>query len=119
MKKMIASFVAIGMTIALLGCSPTSDGGHDHDHDHEGHAHTSATPEASETVNITPTPGQKVEVSSQGTKFDPAVPVGSIPDGSWACVMGDEVHFASGDKGAGECPVCGMNLTQTGGEKQS
>jgi ABC-type Fe3+-hydroxamate transport system substrate-binding protein len=115
MKKMIASFVAIGLTIALLGCSQTSDEGHDHDH--EGHTHASATPKVSETVNITPTPGQKVEVSSQGTKFDPAVPVGSIPDGSWACVMGDEVHFASSDKGAGECAVCGMNLTQTGGEK--
>ena len=66
-----------------------------------------------------PTPGQKVEVSAGGTEFEPAVPVDSIPDGSWACVMDGKVHYAATEKGAGECTVCGMNLTQTGGEKQS
>jgi hypothetical protein len=114
MKKMMMTLVAIGMTIALIGCSQGGDTG---EHNHEGHAHASATPKAAQTVSITPTPGQKLEVASEGTEFDPAVPVSSIPDGTWACVMGETVHYASTDKGAGKCTICGMNLAQIGAEK--
>ena len=113
MTKMIAAILAIGTTLILAACSqPATD-----THDHEGHTHASATPTAAQTVSITPTPGQKVEVASGGTEFDPAVPLNAIPDGSWACVMDDTVHYASTDKGAGECPICGMNLVQAGDEK--
>jgi len=111
MKKMLASLVAIGLTVAILGCTQSPEAGGD---SHEGHTHASATPKAAQTKAVTPTPGQKVEVAAGGTEFDPAVPADSIPDGSWACIMDDKVHYASSDKGAGECPVCGMNLAQTG-----
>ena len=72
MKKMIASFVAIGMTIALLGCSPTSDGGHDHDHEGHGqdnHAHASATPKAAQTVSITPHSGPESRSLGRGHRI--------------------------------------------------
>ena len=114
MKKTILTLLAIGMTMVILGCSqePVTEGNTD-----VGQPQASTTPKAAQTVAITPTPGQKVEVAAGGTEFDPAVPASSIPDGSWACVMNDTVHFAASDKGAGECPVCGMNLVQTGGDK--
>lgn len=111
MKKMMTTIVATGLALALWGCSQQAPDSH------EGHAHASATPKAAQTVSITPTPGQKVEVAAAGTEFDPAVPLASIPDGSWACVMDDKVHYAAGEKGEGKCTVCGMKLVQTGGEK--
>lgn len=116
MKKKIVTLLVVGMTIALLGCSQSPEAGGDN-HEGHAHAHAHATPKAAQTVSITPTPGQKVEVTAGGTEFDPAVPVSSVPDGSWACVMGDSVHYASTDKGAGKCTICGMNLVQTGAGK--
>lgn len=114
MKKMIVSLIVTGMTVAILGCSQSPDAGRD---SQEGHTHASATPKAAQIVSTTPIPGQKVEIAAEGTEFDPSVPARSIPDGSWACIMDDKVHFASSDKGAGECPVCGMNLVLTGADK--
>ncbi|ACY14292.1 hypothetical protein [Haliangium ochraceum] len=55
-----------------------------------------------------------VEVSAEGTRFDPAVEVAAIPEGAWMCDMGT-VHYASMEKGDGKCPVCTMELTQKGG----
>ena len=109
MKKLIATMIATGLTLTMLGCSQPADDG--------GGPKASGTPKASQTVSVTPTPGQKVEVATGGTEFKPAVPVGSIPDGNWACVMNEAVHYASADKGAGKCTVCGMNLVQIGKEE--
>jgi mono/diheme cytochrome c family protein len=55
-----------------------------------------------------------VEVSAEGTRFDPAVSADRIPPGAWMCEMGG-VHYASLDPGDGSCPVCGMRLTQQEG----
>jgi len=49
-------------------------------------------------------------VAAEGTRFDPAVPVESIPDGSWMCNMNGHVHYAAKNKGDGKCPVCSMAL---------
>jgi len=113
MKNIMTAFIAGGITVALLGCSQSPEGGHGH----EGHAHASATPKAAQTVAVTPTPGEMVEIAAGGTEFDPSVPVGSIPQGSWACVMAEKVHYASADKGEGKCVVCGMNLVAVGAEE--
>lgn len=52
-----------------------------------------------------------VEVAAAGTKFDPPVSKGQIPEGAWYCDMGS-VHYARRDKGDGKCALCGMKLKQ-------
>ena len=105
MKTTIAFIIAALTTAALAcpgsspnsGCAPdnTAMASPDHDHSSSEHkAHTKGT----------------VEVTDNGTKFDPAVAKSKIPDGAWACVMGGKVHYASMEKGKGECPLCGMDL---------
>lgn len=53
----------------------------------------------------------KVQIASEGTKFEPPVAPEAIPEGSWMCEMGT-VHYARAHKGDGKCPVCGMHLTE-------
>lgn len=108
MKTTIA-FIIAALTTAVLacpgsspnsGCAPdnTAMASPDHDHSSSEHkAHTKGT----------------VEVADDGTKFDPPVAKDRMPDGSWACIMGGTVHYASMKKGKGECPLCGMDLKQT------
>lgn len=118
MKKTIVVLFISVISAALLGCSqPDHDdqahGAHGHDHGPDGHSHASETPgAAAETVTVTPTPGQKVEVSQGGTEFAPPIPVSAIPDGGWACVVENRVHYATADKGEGVCVVCGTKLIQ-------
>ena len=45
MKKMLASLVAIGLTVAILGCTQIPEAGGD---SHVGHTHASATPKAAQ-----------------------------------------------------------------------
>lgn len=52
-----------------------------------------------------------VEVTKEGTKFDPPVKPEQIPEGAWYCDMGT-VEYAALEKGDGKCPVCGMMLKQ-------
>jgi hypothetical protein len=54
-----------------------------------------------------------VDVSAEGTQFDPPVTPEQIPPGAWYCPM-DTVHYASLQQGDGSCPVCGMTLLQRG-----
>lgn len=57
-----------------------------------------------------------VEVTAEGTEFDPPISPARIPDGAWYCDMGT-THWAQAEKGDGTCPVCGMFLTEKeGGE---
>ena len=53
----------------------------------------------------------KVEVPAEGKRFTPPVDIEEIPAGAWMCDMGT-VHYASGEKNDGTCPVCGMDLLQ-------
>lgn len=46
-----------------------------------------------------------------GTRHDPALDIAEVPAGHWMCDMGS-VHYSSAIEGNGECPVCGMKLTQ-------
>ena len=50
-----------------------------------------------------------VEVSAEGTEFEPAVDLAQIPEGAYYCPM-ETVHYASLEPGT--CPVCGMELEQ-------
>ncbi len=52
-----------------------------------------------------------VEVSKEGTRFDPAVEKEQVPAGAWICDMGT-VEYARTEKGDGKCPVCGMMLKE-------
>jgi hypothetical protein len=54
-----------------------------------------------------------VEVSAEGTRFDPPVLPEQLPDGVWFCDMGT-VHFAIAGTGEQRCPICGMRLTTRG-----
>ncbi len=56
-------------------------------------------------------PEGPVEVTAEGTSFDPPVTADRIPEGAWYCDMGT-AHYAATDKGDGACPLCGMDLTQ-------
>jgi hypothetical protein len=51
----------------------------------------------------------RVEVSREGTTFDPPVEIGQLPGGVWYCDMGT-VHYARRDLGDGKCAVCNMTL---------
>jgi YHS domain-containing protein len=53
--------------------------------------------------------GPMVEVSADGSRYEPPVAKSRIPDGAWICDMGT-VHYASLSEGT--CPICNMRLTQ-------
>ena len=53
--------------------------------------------------------GPMVEVSAEGSRYEPPVAKSRIPDGAWICDMGT-VHYASLSEGT--CPICNMRLTQ-------
>ena len=53
-----------------------------------------------------------VEVSAEGTEFDPPVQAAQLPDGVWYCNMDETVHYARAEEGDGTCPKCGMKLVQ-------
>jgi len=63
------------------------------------------------------TKSDTVEVSKEGTKFDPPVKAAQIPEGAWMCDMGT-VHYARMDKGDGKCALCSMDLVQKGADGQ-
>jgi hypothetical protein len=96
MKHVINLALAVTLALVIFGCSKPA-----------------STEKEVAQVAATATPSaEKVAVSAEGTKFDPAVPVAQIPDEAWACVMGGTVHYAAMDKGTGKCAICKMNLVQ-------
>ena len=52
-----------------------------------------------------------IQVSAEGTKFDPAIASERLPAGVLYCDMAGTVHFATRDAKTEKCPVCGMELT--------
>lgn len=63
-----------------------------------------------------PAPAPKadtVQISPEGTRFEPAVSKDQLPENAWICDMGS-VHYARSAEGDGQCPVCGMALKQHG-----
>ncbi len=52
-----------------------------------------------------------IELTAEGTIFDPPISKDRVPDGAWICDMGT-VDYASGEPGDGTCPVCNMRLVQ-------
>ncbi len=51
-----------------------------------------------------------VQVSKEGTSFNPPIEKAELPDGAYYCDMGT-VHYARMEKGDGKCPACGMDLS--------
>lgn len=93
----------LGLLLILLGCSGSP-------------ATTAATPDAAAAPAPqaeAPPALPKVEVSADGTHFDPAVAKAELPEGAYYCDMGT-VHYARMEKGDNECPVCGMKLSHDG-----
>jgi rubrerythrin len=80
-------------------------------------AKTETADKKAEPAKATKPAGGKVEVSKEGTKFDPPVKTEQIPDGAWMCDMGT-VHYARLDKGDGKCPLCKMDLVQKGAKAE-
>lgn len=108
MKKIVA-LIIVALTTVALACpsgpvSPsnarnsTAMSSPDHDHSSSEHKNHAAA--------------GKIQIADDGTKFDPPVSKDKIPNEAWACVMGGKVHYASMKKGNGDCPLCGMRLTQ-------
>lgn len=54
-----------------------------------------------------------VEVSVEGTTYDPPVTKDRVPAGVWICDMGT-VEYARAEQGDGTCPICNMRLTMHG-----
>lgn len=96
----LASRWRIRAACLLLGVTPLGCG-KDSPESSSHRAHASATAE----TNV-------VEVTAEGSRFDPPVPKARIPDGAWMCDMG-KVHYAASEKGDGKCPVCGMELVKS------
>ncbi|MEY3014233.1 MAG: hypothetical protein RIT45_2968 [Pseudomonadota bacterium] len=67
-----------------------------------------AKPAAPAAEKAPAAPG-KVEVSAEGTNFDPPVQKAQLPEGVWYCDMGT-VHYARTTEGDGTCPRCKMKL---------
>ena len=65
---------------------------------------------------VAPPPAAKlavkvVELTKEGSEFDPPIDVAEVPTGAWMCDMGT-VHYARLEKGDGLCPVCNMQLIE-------
>lgn len=61
---------------------------------------------------------EMVELTAEGTEFDPPIQAEQLPDGAWYCDMGT-VHYARTDQGDGKCALCGMNLVQQEAAEES
>ena len=91
------------------GTEATQEEGKEEAKAEEGAAEPEAAPTTGESAE-----GEKlamVEVSKEGTKFDPPVKPEQIPAGAWYCDMGT-VEYARMEKGDGKCPTCGMFLKE-------
>jgi len=97
------------MSMAVLGCGDKAEVQSPEEKAQElvAHAMNTAAGQGGDE-NLAP-----VEVTAQGTRFDPPVQISQIPDGAWFCDMGT-VHYARTEKGDGRCAVCGMRLSQRG-----
>ena len=60
---------------------------------------------------------EPVELTAEGSRFDPPIEVEQVPSGAFYCDMGT-VHYASLEQGDNACPVCGMLLTQQPSEDE-
>lgn len=104
MKFIITSALAMFMVVGLSAC------------DTKKPAETPAKAKAVPKKEATKAKGTFVEVSKEGTKFDPPVKVEQIPPGAHYCDMGT-VHYARMERGDGKCTECGMMLkTKAGGK---
>jgi hypothetical protein len=56
-----------------------------------------------------PAAAEPAERAAEGTRHDPPIETSEVSAGTWMCDMGT-VHYTAPH--AGECPVCGMQLTE-------
>lgn len=112
---------AFPMLVAVLGFGLAACGGGQEATPAEGSGEAAAateegaaTEEATTEAAAATEEVKLVDVSAEGTKFEPPVQVAQIPDGDWYCDMGG-VHFARSEEGDGKCGVCGMALSHKEG----
>lgn len=99
--KRIVLVTLLSLAFLAAGCSqaPSAD------------APDKTTKASPATKTSTPS-ADLLEITKEGSKFDPPVSAKKIPHEAWACVMNGTVHYASMDKGDGKCPTCKMKLVQ-------
>jgi hypothetical protein len=105
--RLIPLVIAIGCALLLVGCA---------DKEPPPRPEEQAAKLVADALSSGAGQGQdlpQVEVSEEGTTFDPPVQIDQLPDGVWFCDMGT-VHYARKGKGDGRCPRCGMALSQRG-----
>lgn len=127
MKTLInsLSFVAATTILLMSGCSKHENHGTEKASGHghsmhsmsgttesvEGHDHSMHEMEAASAGPAGPVgAGGLVEVPKGGKKFEPPLVPAQVPIGAWYCDMNGSVHYARGDQGDGECPLCHMKL---------
>jgi len=105
MKRMLFVLLVVVAVAASIGCGARSA----EQTEEVTAAPVAEQPETSATEGATAL--EMVELTAEGTEFDPPIQAEQLPDGAWYCDMGT-VHYARTDQGDGKCALCGMNLVQ-------
>ena len=115
MKKLLFVLLVVVAIAASIGCGARSA---------EQTEEVTAAPIAEQPESALPSVEEAepalemVELTAEGTEFDPPVQAEQLPDGAWYCDMGT-VHYARTDQGDGKCALCGMNLVQQEAAEES
>lgn len=98
------------LTIALVACESKTEVPAEAEGEVPAQAEAAAPAEAEAGEELA-----MVEVSAEGTEFDPAVQPEQIPEGVYYCDMGT-VHYAIANDGSTRCTLCNMMLTKKSAE---
>lgn len=107
LKSLFYSLLIAGLAISLVACDAPDADDEGEPAEAEAPADDQATDEADDDSLA------MVEVSDEGTEFDPPVEKEQIPEGAYICDMGT-VHYARMEEGDGTCPLCNMDLVPHG-----
>ena len=114
LKNVVWSLVGASLIVGVLGCSSQKT---DVKTSSQKAAPQEPVGEVSKNEGATKTPTKTpdktashgVDVTKEGSKFDPPIAKDKVPDGAYYCDMGT-VHYARMEEGDGKCPLCGMAL---------
>ncbi|RVU42631.1 hypothetical protein EA187_15705 [Lujinxingia sediminis] len=104
------------LCLTLVACDSKTDAPAETEGEAPAQAEAEAPAEAEEAAEEAAAPAEAeelpmVEVSAEGTKFDPPVQPEQIPEGVYYCDMGT-VHYAIANDGSTRCTLCNMMLTK-------
>lgn len=112
LKSLFYSLLIAGLAISLVACDAPDADADDEPAEAEAPAADESGDDESAAADDDSLP--MVEVSDEGTEFDPPVEKEQIPEGAYICDMGT-VHYARMEEGDGTCPLCNMALVPHGG----